>query len=86
MIVAGSEDNHIYEVKVFDSGNFLGYLSVSIDDEEMKNEPLWEGQILGSDYLVWGLNHRKVKLQFENGSEVDVVVRSGGRIFQILTN
>tara|TARA_B100000953_G_scaffold288636_1_gene271908 strand:- start:1363 stop:1620 length:258 start_codon:yes stop_codon:yes gene_type:complete len=82
----GLEGNHVYDVKVFDSGNFLGYLSVLINDEEMKNKPLWEGQILGSDYLVWGLNHRKVKLQFENGAEVEAVVRSGGRIFQILSN
>tara|TARA_B100000686_G_C16292415_1_gene714332 strand:- start:215 stop:472 length:258 start_codon:yes stop_codon:yes gene_type:complete len=79
---AKPKDGHVHDVKVFDSENFLGYLSVSINrDKVSKNLPL-EGQILGSDYLVWGLNHRKVKIQFSDGSELTVVVRPGGKIVQ----
>ena len=72
----------VHDVKVFDSGNFLGYLSVSINRDISNQEISLEGQILGSDYLVWGLNHRKVKIQFKDGSELNVIVRPGGKIFQ----
>jgi len=77
-----SKAGHVHDVKVFDSENFLGYLSVSINREISSQKSSLEGQILGSDYLVWGLNHRKVKIQFEDGSEITVVVRPGGKIFQ----
>ncbi|HJM29027.1 MAG: hypothetical protein QF596_01360 [Acidimicrobiales bacterium] len=75
-----SEGECVHDVKVFDSGNFLGFLSLSVDKDEVLNIGSWKGQILGSDYLVWGLNHRKVVLQFEDGAEASVVVRSGGRV------
>ncbi len=74
------EDRHIHDVKVYDSENLLGYLSVVINRDEIKDNPSWRGNVLGSDYLVWGLNHRKVRLEFEDGVELYVVVRSGGSI------
>ena len=75
--------NRFHDVKVFDSGKFLGYFSLSIDKGEALTSGSWKGQIRGSDYLVWGLNHRKVVLEFEDGSELSVVVRSGGRITSV---
>ena len=78
-----SRDNSFHDVKVFDSGKFLGYFSLSIDKGEALTNGSWKGQIRGSDYLVWGLNHRKVVLQFEDGEELSVVVRSGGRIIPV---
>ena len=78
-----SRDNSFHYVKVFDSGKFLGYFSLSIDKGEALTSGSWKGQIRGSDYLVWGLNHRKVVLQFEDGVELSVVVRSGGRIIPV---
>tara|TARA_Y100001970_G_scaffold91938_1_gene116088 strand:+ start:2378 stop:2632 length:255 start_codon:yes stop_codon:yes gene_type:complete len=77
-----SRNNHIQDVKVYFSGNFLGCLTVSIERTKQTTNSIWEGQILGSDYLVWGLNHKKVNLQFEDGSGFDVVVRPGGKIFR----
>ena len=78
----GSRNNKIQDVKVFFSGNFLGRLTVSTERSKQTTSPIWEGQILGSDYLVWGLNHKKVNLQFEDGSGFDAVVRPGGKIFR----
>tara|TARA_A100001037_G_C15112087_1_gene619496 strand:- start:627 stop:881 length:255 start_codon:yes stop_codon:yes gene_type:complete len=77
-----SRNNQIQDVKVYFSGNFLGRLTVSIERSKQATSPTWEGQILGSDYLVWGLNHKKVNLQFEDGSGFDVIVRPGGKIFR----
>ena len=77
-----SRNNQIQDVKVYFSGNFLGRLTVSTERSKQSTNPTWEGQILGSDYLVWGLNHKKVNLQFEDGSGFDVIVRPGGKIFR----
>jgi len=75
-----SGEKALHDVKIFDSGKFLGYFSLSIDKGEALTSDSWKGHIRGSDYLVWGLNHRKVVLQFEDGTQIAVVVRSGGRI------
>ena len=77
-----SRNNQIQDVKVYFSGNFLGRLTVSTERSKQSTNPTWEGQILGSDYLVWGLNHKKVNLQFEDGSGFNVIVRPGGKIFR----
>ena len=75
-----SGNENLHDVKVYDSGKFLGYLAISIDKDNALTNNSWSGQIRGSDYLVWGLNHRRVIFQFADGGEVTGVVRSGGRI------
>tara|TARA_B100001175_G_C18872479_1_gene340401 strand:+ start:105 stop:362 length:258 start_codon:yes stop_codon:yes gene_type:complete len=81
-----SRNNHIHDVEVYFSGSFLGCLSVSIERSLTVSDPTWEGQILGSDYLVWGLNHKRVNLQFEDGSGLEAIIRPGGKVFRVPDN
>ncbi len=69
----------VHQVKVYDQGHFLGFLSLAVEEPKPQENVDWVGQIRGSDYLVWGLNHKKVRLKFPQGESVTVVVRSGGR-------
>ena len=73
----------VHQVKVYDQGHFLGFLSLTVEQPKPKENVDWVGQIRGSDYLVWGLNHKKVRLEFPQGENVDVVVRSGGRVVPV---
>ncbi len=81
---ASSQNNQIQDVLVYAAENFLGYLSVSVAESVSTEALSWEGQILGSDYLVWGLNHRRVRLKFKDGSAFDVIIRPGGKVSRIL--
>jgi|TARA_Y100000996_G_scaffold131372_1_gene99869 hypothetical protein len=81
-----SRNNQIHDVEVYFSGSFLGCLSVSTERSLTVSDPTWEGQILGSDYLVWGLNHKRVNLQFEDGSGLEAVIRPGGKVFRVPSN
>jgi len=81
---ASSQNNQTQDVLVYAAENFLGYLSVSVAESVSTEALSWEGQILGSDYLVWGLNHRRVRLKFKDGSEFDVIIRPGGKVSRIL--
>lgn len=69
-----------YYVEVIDGDQMLGYVSIAAESEIVIDSANWEGRILGSDYLVWGLNHRKIQLRFQDGAIAEVVVRSGGKI------
>jgi len=69
-----------YYVEVIDGDQMLGYVSIAVESEIVIDSTNWEGRILGSDYLVWGLNHRKIQLRFHGGTIAEVVVRSGGKI------
>ena len=74
----------LHEVRVFDGEYFLGFLSLTIQSPEPIDIAEWVGQIRGSDYLVWGLNHKRVRLEFPNGQNVVVVIRSGGRAVPVI--
>jgi hypothetical protein len=82
--VMGLMENNIrayhYCVEVIDGDQMLGYVSIAVESEIVIDSTNWEGRILGSDYLVWGLNHRKIELRFHDGTIAEVVVRSGGKI------
>lgn len=69
-----------HKVKVHDQNKFLGFLSLSILEPKPEENTEWIGQIRGSDYLVWGLNHKRVRLEFPSGENIYVVVKSGGRV------
>ena len=69
----------VHQVKVYDQGHFLGFLSLTVEQPKPLENVDWAGQIRGSDYLVWGLNYKKVRFEFSQGDTVYVVVRSGGR-------
>ena len=79
-MVGVSEDSQIQDVKVYISGTFLGNLSVAMETGTPGSNLNWEGQILGSDYLVWGLHHKKVNLHFKDGSQFDAIIRPGGKV------
>ena len=68
-----------HQVKVYDQDHFLVFLSLTVVEPKAQENVNWVGQIRGSDYLVWGLNHRKVRLKFPQGENIYVVIRSGGR-------
>ena len=74
----------LHEVRVFDGEYFLGFLSLTIRSPKPKDNAEWVGQVRGSDYLVWGLNHKRVRLEFPNGQNVVVVIRSGGRAVPVI--
>ena len=69
----------VHHVKVYDQEHFLGFLSLTVEEPKPHENFDWVGQIRGSDYLVWGLNYKKVRFEFSQGASVYVVVRSGGR-------
>jgi hypothetical protein len=82
--VMGLMENNLrtyhYYVEVIDGDQILGYVSIAVGSEVLISSANWEGQILGSDYLVWGLNHRKIQLRFHDETIVEVAVRSGGKV------
>ena len=69
----------VHHVKVYDQEHFLGFLSLTVEEPKPHENFDWVGQIRGSDYLVWGLNYKKVRFEFLQGESAYVVVRSGGR-------
>jgi len=73
----------VLHVKVFDQEHFLGFLSLTLEEPKPQENVDWIGQIRGSDYLVWGLNHKRVRFEFPRGENVYVVVRSGGRVVPV---
>ncbi len=71
---AGSYRGHVL---VIDDGNELGHVLVDLVATPGERVT-WGGRVLGSDYIVWGANHRKVQLVFDDGSTAEAVLRSGG--------
>ena len=69
-----------HKVKVHDQEQFLGFLSLTILEPKAEENAEWIGQIRGSDYLVWGLNHKRVSFEFPSGENIYVIVKSGGRV------
>lgn len=56
----------------------LGVVFVDLEATPGDERVPWRGRIRGSDYLVWGVNNRRVELEFDDGSIAHAVVRSGG--------
>ena len=69
-----------HKVKVHDQEQFLGFLSLTILEPKAEENAEWIGQIRGSDYLVWGLNHKRVRFELPSGENIYVIVKSGGRV------
>ncbi len=52
-------------------------LTTNTDD---RYDATWHGRILGSDYVMWGMNHKKVDLDLPDGQTVTCVVLATGKL------
>lgn len=73
------------QVQLFVDDKPLGFVRVTLTAEQPLTEAgdgksTWGGLIQGSDYLMWGGNHRRLDLRFPSGETVSVVVRATGRL------
>lgn len=64
-------------------GPELGHLHVQLWPTADDEHPRWRGKIQGSDYLVWGMNHRRVVIEFESGERRRAVLRATGDLIGI---
>ena len=73
------------QVRLRSSDRELGFVRVKLvvgpePTSGMPRETSWSGLILGSDYLMWGANHKQLTLEFADGERADVIVRATGRL------
>lgn len=64
------------QVRLCDGEIPLGYVRVEL----RTTKDGWGGIIGGSDYLMWGANHRVMTIEFGDGEAAEVVVRATGRL------
>lgn len=65
-----------------ESGEALGTLHVAFNTPE-RSASGWGGKVRGSDYLVWGMNHRRVTIEFASGERAHAVIRATGDLLGI---
>jgi len=73
------------QVRLRSADRELGFVRVKLalgaEPTSGKSRDLpWSGLILGSDYLMWGANHKQLTLEFADGERADVIVRATGRL------
>ncbi len=68
------------QAQVFHNDRLLGTVRVTIGQPAEDSDRPWEGQIIGSDYLMWGMNHKKVELALPSGARVHCVVLASGKL------
>ncbi len=79
----GSDDTPWFadQVRIRHEGRLLGTVRVTIaaaPTDAPDSSWAWMGQIVGSDYLMWGLNHKKVTLELPTGDQLTCVVLASG--------
>lgn len=73
------------QAQVFHEESLLGTVRITVgptrkgSDGSQEGEP-WRGQIIGSDYLMWGMNHKKVRLLLPTGKQLFCVVLASGKL------
>ena len=67
-------------MKLHTDERMLGFLSVYLAVRDDDRGSLWGGNVLGSDYLVWGANGQKLTVEFPDGDTAEVVLRAGGQL------
>ncbi|MGI9601830.1 MAG: hypothetical protein ACR2QE_08090 [Acidimicrobiales bacterium] len=68
-------------VRVITDAGDIGEARVDLTDEvDERFDAGWGGRVLNSDYLLWGLSGKRVRLRLPDGSEVECAVRPAGRL------
>ncbi len=67
-------------MKLSIDGRLLGVVRVELDRTTDHRGNGWGGRIIGSDYLVWGLNHKVAIIEFDDETRAKVVVLASGLI------
>lgn len=68
------------QVRLLIDGRFLGVVRIELGRTADHRGSGWGGRIVGSDYLMWGLNHRVASVEFDDGTSASVVVLASGQI------
>lgn len=67
-------------VKLATDERVLGFLFVELEAADDNRGSTWGGRVRGSDYLVWGANGKRLRIEFADGEHAHAVFRSGGTI------